>query len=142
MNLDYFFWRESADFDRGGAAVAALLGDRAAADSLTDHLHETGEADVTPLEVGKCYLIQTVTMYYVGRVAEIRGAFAVLEQASWVHWTGRLTSLCRSRDFKAGFKAGERKPRTEYLGDVAVNHAAMVAIIPGEWNLPTEAVAS
>lgn len=142
LTLDYYLWREATSFDRGGAAVAAILGEEAGLAAITDHLIETGEAQMTPFEVDDEVLIQSVTLYYVGRVKEIRGAFFRLEHASWVHWTGRITSLCKGRDFKTGFRSGERKPRTEYIGSVWLNLAAVVTSIPGPWKLPLEPIAS
>jgi len=43
-----------------------------------------------PFEVGKAYLIRTVTMTQVGRVKEVIGDFLVLEDAAWVASTGRF----------------------------------------------------
>ena len=42
------------------------------------------------LVVGKKYLIRTVTMHYVGRIASITDCDIVLEEASWVADTGRF----------------------------------------------------
>lgn len=45
-----------------------------------------------PWEVGKAYLIRTVTMTWTGRVREIVGDFLVLDQAAWIADTGRYHS--------------------------------------------------
>ena len=47
----------------------------------------TGEV---PFEVGKSYLIRTVTHYAVGRLAKVVGGFLVLKNSSWVADTGRF----------------------------------------------------
>lgn len=52
-----------------------------------------------PLEVGKCYLIRTVTLYYTGRVKEIRGKFFRLEEAAWIADTGRFAQASESGEF-------------------------------------------
>ena len=43
----------------------------------------------TPFEIGKSYLIRTVTLYYTGRVKNIIGKFIQLEEAAWIPDTGR-----------------------------------------------------
>ena len=49
----------------------------------------SAHAEPCPFEVGKSYLIRTVTFFWVGRVARVVGAFLVLDDASWVADTGR-----------------------------------------------------
>lgn len=44
----------------------------------------------TPFEVGKAYLIRTVTYFITGRVVSITGNFMVLNTAAWVADTGRF----------------------------------------------------
>ena len=48
-----------------------------------------GNRKETPFEVGKAYLIRTVTHHHVGRVKRIVGDCLVLEDASWVADDGR-----------------------------------------------------
>lgn len=43
-------------------------------------------------EVGKSYLIETVTKYYLGRVKEITDYEIVLENAAWIADTGRYST--------------------------------------------------
>lgn len=43
-----------------------------------------------PYEVGKLYIIRTVTMYHLGRLTEVWPNELVLEDASWVADTGRF----------------------------------------------------
>lgn len=122
-----------------GAGLCALDGDAVARCLVADHLTEFGEEPVDLFKPGETVLIETVTLYYVGRVAERQGPFVVLEDASWVHWTGRKSTLARLKKF-TGFKSGENKPRTEYVGRVAVSVASMVSVLPGTWDLPTESI--
>lgn len=124
-----------------GPAIAALCGDYRARDLMADHLSEYGEVDLELFKEGSTVLIETVTLYYVGRVVRRDGPFVVLEEASWVHWTGRKSTMARLKAFR-GFQSSENQPRTEYVGDVAVSVHSMVAVLPGEWKLPTESIAS
>lgn len=48
-----------------------------------------GENEI-PFVVGGKYFIRTVTYFATGRVAEIKGQFLVLEDASWIADTGRF----------------------------------------------------
>lgn len=117
--------------------LGGLAGDAAARCAAAD-FHEERDP-MTPFEVGQCYLIQTVTLYYVGRVAKVQGGFVELEDASWVHWTGRLSTLTRKFAF-TGFPSNEQRPRTEYVGRAGISLAAVVTYLPGEWDLPKESV--
>lgn len=126
--------------DIAGVAVAALMGDDAARGAVWDYASEQWGADVNPFDVGKTYLIQTVTLYYVGRVSRIVGAFVELEGASWVHWTGRLSTLCRMLKF-TDFPGGHRKPRTEYIGrPTGINMGSVVSYVAGDFVLPAESL--
>ncbi len=124
-----------------GVAQAALEGDVDAEEALTD-LMEEEDMLRTPFEVGKQYLIQTVTLYYVGRVVEVGFGWIRLERASWIHWTGRLSTLVARKNFSPkGWPAGQQTPRTEYVGEVVLwpgNHA--VASIPWTGELPESSI--
>ena len=41
-------------------------------------------------EIGKAYLIRTVTMHYTGRVVAVTDSDVVLEDAAWIADTGRF----------------------------------------------------
>ena len=43
-------------------------------------------------EVGKAYLIRTVTLYYTGRITSITDSDLVLSDAAWIADTGRFSS--------------------------------------------------
>lgn len=121
-----------------------------------DDLEEQGQNDESeflrqevnvlkfPGKVGESWLICTVTLYYVGRIAENGLGFVRLEDASWVHWTGRLSTLLsvqkfRDKDF------GTRTPRVEPCGKngqqiaiIATN--SIVSAYPWSGELPKEPV--
>jgi len=48
-----------------------------------------GTNEPCPFEVGKSYLIRTVTFFWLGRVTRVVGGFLVMDDASWVADTGR-----------------------------------------------------
>jgi hypothetical protein len=51
-----------------------------------------------PFEVGKAYLIRTVTHYWLGQVRDIKGSFLCLESPSaWVADTGRYSKATKLR---------------------------------------------
>lgn len=69
------------------------------ADSVEQYISEcVGQAiqPKLPFEVGKTYLIRTVTMVDVGRVTKLCGNFIVIEDASWIADTGRFHECLKS----------------------------------------------
>lgn len=117
-----------------------LSGDHEAAIPLADYCEEFG-VNLHPFEVGKAYFFEQQTLYYVGRVVEIGPCWVRLEQASWVHWTGRKSVLFAHKSFShKNWPAGARKPRTEYLGNwiIFTTSTSAAALWTGE--LPTESV--
>jgi hypothetical protein len=122
-----------------GAACAVLAGDSEAAYLLQDLVEEEGLL-MNPFVEGKAYLICTVTLYYVGRVKQVGLGWLVLEKASWIHWTGRLSVLLAEHDFKSS-RLSTRKPRVEYCGEVILSTSAIVSSYP--WpveGLPTGSI--
>ena len=81
------------------------------------------ENPAVPFEVGKCYLIRTVTMIQLGRVKSIVGDFLVLEDAAWIADTGRFNECLVSG------KPSEVEP---FNGDAIVNLSAIVDAV--QWN--------
>ena len=74
-------------------------------------------------EIGKLYLIRTVTMHYTGRVIAVTDTDVVLEDAAWIADTGRFA------DSLAPGSVSEVEP---YPGRVAVCRGVMVDF--AEWN--------
>lgn len=56
-------------------------------------------ANTNPFEIGKCYLIRTVTLYYTGKVKAHCGQFMQLEEAAWIPDTGRWAEACEKGTF-------------------------------------------
>lgn len=71
----------------------------------------------TPLIVGKKYFVRTVTVYYVGKLKEIKGDWLVLENASWVADTGRFNNF---------LKNGSCNEHESYVDDVYVPLNAII----------------
>ena len=114
----------------------AAAGDDVAARAALDLIEEEG-LDVNPFEVGKAYLIETGTLYYVGRVVEASPCWLRLDRCSWVHRTGRVSTLHARKSFShKGWPADELRPRTEYIGDKILSLNAVVGAEP--W--PVEAL--
>ena len=92
-----------------------------------------------PFEVGQSWFLCTVTLYYVGRVAELGLGWLRLEEASWVHWTGRLSTLLSvqqwtHRDFQG------RSPRVEPCGEVVLSTQSLVSAYPWRGPLTREPI--
>src|SRR5262249_31261950 len=84
-----------------------------------------------PFKIGKAYFICTVTLYYVGRVAEKGLGWLRMEEASWVHWTGRLSTLLKRQSFTYR-DLSSRKPKVEPCGpDEDGNGSGHVGITTG-----------
>lgn len=115
-------------------ALSALDGDAQAEYLLLDWL-EDSDMLVNPFEVGKSYLICTVTLYYIGEVTESGFGWIKLRNASWVHWTGRLSVLLSGKKFKNA-KFGGRTPRTEFCGEVVVSTSSIISGYPWNADLP------
>lgn len=52
-----------------------------------------------PFEIGKNYLIRTVTMIDTGRVVEVGPQEIIVEDAAWIADTGRFAGSLQSVDF-------------------------------------------
>ena len=56
-------------------------------------------ADNGPWEIGKCYLIRTVTMIQTGRCVAVHDKEICLEDAAWIADTGRFSDSLLTLDF-------------------------------------------
>lgn len=103
------------------------------AEAIEEYVKEqvsAAEYSPVPFEVGKKYLIRTVTMVDVGRVTKIIGKFIVLEDASWIADTGRFNEcLCKSDVFN------EVEPFTHSL---FINTQSIIDATPWPYALPTQ----
>lgn len=86
-------------------------------------LFAVSPAKAHSFEIGKMYLIRTVTMYYVGRIKAVTDSDLVLEDAAWVADTGR---------FYDALKTGEVSEVEPFLDEVIVNRGALVDATPWE----------
>lgn len=78
-------------------------------------------------EVGKAYLIRTVTMHYTGRVVEVTDSDVVLEEAAWIADTGRYSN---------SLAEGTLSEVEPYPGRVSVCRGAMVDFAEWKHQLP------
>jgi len=90
---------------------------------------ETKSDQQIPFEVGEAYLFRTVTHIEVGRVKEIVGKFAILEDASWIADTGRYHDCLKVGTFS------EVEPYPLYTG---LNTDTLINFAPWPHDLPRE----
>lgn len=64
----------------------------------TDKIAQKLICTPVPFEVGKTYLIRTITMIDIGRVKAVVGQFIVLTEASWIGDTGRFNECLQRND--------------------------------------------
>lgn len=103
-------------------------------DALKKALALVGEAPVTVeaapangfLEIGKSYLIRTVTLYQVGRVVAVSGQFVKLKDASWIADTGRFADALKSGEFS----------EVEPVGESYINLGSIIDAFPFVHTLP------
>jgi hypothetical protein len=148
MSLPQSYYVGLADHPEiGNTALEALHGDTLAILAFRDWLEEQGETVEIPFKVGKSYLVCTVTLYYVGRVESVDLAWMILRDASWVHWTGRLSVLLARQSFTHK-DLSSRKPRVEPCGrdkddqkqEAIISMGSIVSAYPWSGELPKEPV--
>jgi hypothetical protein len=71
-----------------------------------------------PYEIGKPYLIRTVSMIDTGRIVEVTAQEIVLEDAAWIADTGRFSDALKSCNF------GEVEPFPD--GRVIINRSSVI----------------
>jgi len=81
-----------------------------------------------PFEIGKAYLIRTVTYHQVGILKEIVGDFLIFKDASWVADSGRFSDCLSKGVFN----------EIEYVGPMMINKTAIVDAFPWENKVPKE----
>lgn len=93
-------------------------------------LFNTRQADSkSPWEVGKCYLIRTVTMIQTGRLAAITEHELLLENAAWVADTGR---------FHDALKTGKLVEVEPFIGPAIIGRGAIVDATEWMHALPSD----
>lgn len=116
-----------------------LIGDGTAPYPLQDYCEENG-VNLHPFEVGKCYFIEQQTLYYVGRVTRVGPCWIEMEDCSWVHWTGRKSTLFAAKSFCHKDFGSDRKPRTEYEGTKIIFTTSTSAANLWEGPLPKQSI--
>jgi len=81
-----------------------------------------------PFEVGKAYLIRTVTYHQVGILKDIQGDFLIFKDASWVADSGRFSDCITKGSFN----------EVEFVGPMIINKTAIVDAFPWENKVPKE----
>jgi len=81
-----------------------------------------------PFEIGKAYLIRTVTYHQVGILKDIQGDFLIFKDASWVADSGRFSECVSKGTFR----------EVEYVGPMIINKTAIVDAFPWENKVPKE----
>ncbi len=79
----------------------------------------------TAFELGKSYLIRTVTLYYTGRIKQITSKEVVLEEAAWIPDTGRFNECLTDGKFNEvePFKNNVIVPRDSIIDATLWDHA-------------------
>lgn len=81
-----------------------------------------------PFEIGKAYLIRTVTYHQIGILKDIQGDFLIFKDASWVADSGRFSDCLSKGTFN----------EVEYVGPMLINKTAIVDAFPWENKVPKE----
>ena len=125
------------------ARQAAKQGDPLSHVAMSDVWQDAEDGTMSPYVTGQCYLFETISLYYLGRVVRQGPGWVIIDNASWVHWTGRKSALIRHGADSSKFPSeSRRKPRMEYVGDGVVIHIGSqgAAAIPWRHLLPKESV--
>jgi hypothetical protein len=88
-------------------------------------------ADFQPFEIGKAYLIRTVTMIDIGIVKAVGDGELVLSNASWIADTGRFHDALKD----GAEKLAEVEP---FTGDVIIGRGAIIDAVEWSHPLPSE----
>ena len=80
-------------------------------------------------EVGKCYMIRTVTFHLTGRVIAVNDKELLLEDAAWIAASGRYSEF---------LKTGEASELEALPGECIVSRLAICDAQPWHHKLPRE----
>ena len=92
-------------------------------DSVATTEYHCKERKYGPWEIGKSYLIRTVTMIQHGRLLDVTDKELVIDQAAWIADTGRFS------DFICG-KCQPNEVEPFPPGPVIVNRSALIDACP------------
>lgn len=96
-----------------------------------EHAGRDGRQEETSLEIGKSYMVRTLTFYYTGRLVAMTVTDLVLDDAACVFATGRLTEA---------FEKGKLDEVEPLPSTVIVMRQAIVDVIPWTQALPRKQV--
>jgi len=94
---------------------------------LQSVLGSENKPDLQPFEVGKAYLIRTVTHIDIGIVKAVGEKEIILSDASWIADTGRYHDC---------LKDGEPSEVEPYINDVIIGRGALIDATLWEKDLP------
>ena len=121
----------------GGIVLDAIACDGVAVAGVLDLIEEEQLMN-HPIEVGCYYLFQTVTLYFAGRVTSVEPCWVHLEDASWVHRTGRLSTLLKHGFDRSKFNVNP--PRTEYVGAYTIAVSSLIGFMRLPGSPPKESI--
>lgn len=87
------------------------------------------DATTAPYEIGKNYLIRTVTMHYTGKLVWVGEKELVIENPSWIADTGRFSQAVRDGELDEVEPMNSRA----IIGRGAIVDASVI-----DWDLPTK----
>jgi hypothetical protein len=85
------------------------------------------KSGATAFEIGKSYLIRTVTNFYTGRLTKIFDHELVLEKSAWIADTGR---------YYDALKKGTLNEVEPIIGDCIVSRGSIVDAVIWTFDLP------
>ena len=116
--------RQTSDGDGNRSGIIAMLHDRPDAVLIAaDWIEDQGEQPVESIEIGKRYLIKTVTHYYAGVVRSKTLTDVVMDDVEIVFWTG---------SWPACGKTGKWERSQKLPNGVILSLMAAVSAIPVE----------
>lgn len=90
-----------------------------------------GQMKKSIFQVGKNYLIRTVTMIYTGEFVGIEGDYILIKNAAWIPETARWMDTVAS----GMFNEVEPYPDTAIVG---INRQASLDVVEVDWKLPRD----
>lgn len=85
--------------------------------------------DTHPYQIGKNYLIRTVTMIQTGKLVAVTNQELVLEQAAWIADTGRFSECLKTGEFN------EVEP---FMNKIIVGRGSVIDATEFSHSLPTK----
>jgi hypothetical protein len=119
------------DRERNDVIIRACEGDEVAGEAWRDVILERGIEPMQSLKIGDAVFIQTVTYFYLGKVASVAFDEIVLDNATCVYDTGRLSEYLQT---------GRISASEPFLDPVSISRAAVVAVTKWRHPLPDKPI--